>query len=150
MEKVTFEVIKEYPGSPKLGTQVEVELEEAKEFYKYPEFWKEVETPLFVTLDGYNVFPGDEWYYLKAQTLGIKKTETTEYRGTSKSRVFRFKNWTSARIFQEFLIEVQKYSKINIADMDFNAFDLFRITRSKGDSSLEEIKNYIKDEKVTN
>lgn len=142
-KKVRYTLIKKYPGSPEIGFSVEFDEGGADpEFTGYPEFWEKVETPLFIDSEGIPVYPGQSWFYLKAETLEIKETNTTEYRGTSKSKVFRFKHWAKARVFQEFLIEIRKKSSVNIANVEFSAWDLYQISISRGESTMEEISNF--------
>ena len=71
-----YKLIKEYPGSPKLGTIVNhVKGWGSYESYfdgdlvystyaieNYPEFWQEIKEPLFTTEDGVNLYEGDHYY----------------------------------------------------------------------------------------
>ena len=56
-----YKLIKEYPGSPKLGNTIDnLENDWIED---YPEFWEEVvkkvKIPLFTSEDGVNIFEGD-------------------------------------------------------------------------------------------
>jgi hypothetical protein len=83
---VEYKLIKEYPGSPKLGTIIQKKLSSYEEvdvyrgFYttipslieKYPEFWeKVVEEPLFTTEDGVEIYEGDKYYAVNKYTLQL-------------------------------------------------------------------------------
>lgn len=142
-KKVKYILIKKYPLSPDIGSKLEFDEDKVpQEVTDYPEFWEKVEEPLFIDCEGIPVYPGQSWFYLKAETLEIKETNTTEYKGTSKSKVFRFKHWAKARIFQEFLIEIRKKSSVNIANVEFSAWDLYQISISRGESTMQEISNF--------
>lgn len=59
-----YKLIKEYPGSPKLGIIRQIETvnnriitNDPSELYDiYPEFWKEIKQPLFITEDKVEIF----------------------------------------------------------------------------------------------
>ena len=51
-----FKLIKEYPGSPELGFITDETMYSSA---SYPEFWEEIEEPLFTTEDGVSIYEND-------------------------------------------------------------------------------------------
>ena len=112
-----YELIKTYPGSPKLG-YVTPEITETRQFVhikrqsifsteitENPEFWRvykpiiKAPEPMFVTEDFVEIFPGDSWWYVKLSNLTMKQTSTLVYKGTNTSGVKRFSDQRNAMIF---------------------------------------------------
>lgn len=57
---------------------------------------KLVKVPLFVSEDGFEVFEGEQWYYVVEGGVGVKTTNTLVYRGFSPRLVKQFKNLSNA------------------------------------------------------
>lgn len=77
-----YKLIKEYPGSPKLGyiSKSHVDAPDNAHYWDhiwfnpedYPEFWEEVKKPLFTTEDGVDVFEGDTVFLVKKYKDPVK------------------------------------------------------------------------------
>jgi hypothetical protein len=69
MKQRKFKLIKEYPGSLKLGETFKSEMENY-----WPEYWEEItEEPILVTEDGIELHEGDEFWSVDKRNFKLRK-----------------------------------------------------------------------------
>lgn len=133
---MSYKLIKEYPGSPEVGTIVSTindkwthyfDAISAKDYKKdivenYPEFWKKLENPLFVTEDGVNIYMDDPYWPVNTVF------DTFELRGNSLSgQTPEYKYFsTKAKALEYIRMNKPKYSEKNIKNVCNKLADSFR------------------------
>jgi len=104
IKKVKFVLIKEYPGSPSLGTEREIEVYDGhirtnkswELIHLYPEFWEKIEEKDFEILSYY--MPG----FYKDSTHHVKKAgffRNTQFGGNSEWHIYSVKRVSDGEIF---------------------------------------------------
>mgnify|MGYP003596180977 CR=1 FL=1 len=117
-----FKLVREYPGSPKLGTIVESKMfngqcftdEPSKRYDMYPEFWQEVK-PVFISDDGVEMFVGDSYWANLADFSDVVMLEITDT--TPKDNVLSFKRFSTKEAALKYIdLHKLKYSKSDIIE----------------------------------
>lgn len=126
-----FKLIKKYPGLLEwIEAGMIAEYDEDSDSYRvenenkihsiytddienWPEFWEEIEEPLFVTEDGVKIFEGDVFWYIDESNQIILIGHAYAYHGKNRNYVY-----CSSKDFAEKWIEENKpvYSKKQILD----------------------------------
>ena len=125
----TYKLIKEYPGSPRLNTEIiestiygassvsviksfmikgeeEFRLSNPK---NYPEFWEEVvekdkvKQPLFKTEDGVDIFKGDEYFYTTDLFVCVK-SKAEKYSTTGIASTGIWKDFSTKEKAEEYIL----------------------------------------------
>lgn len=125
-----FKLIKCYPGSLPIGT--EVNYSEEHKIYNYnggnfyselpkhqvenlPEFWKEVKEPVFISDDGVEMFVGDIYWSNFTDFSDITSQEITDI--TPRDNTFSFKRFSTKEAALKYIdLNKPKYSKSDVID----------------------------------
>jgi len=151
-----YKLIKEYPGSPKLGTIVN----HAKgwgsyESYfdgnlvystyaieNYPEFWQEIKEPLFTTEDGVDIYEGD-WYWYVYPKLKDRAAGNTAKKGFKPSSEYKY--FSNRELAEKYLDKNKaKYSEKDI-EKAFLRFDPHSINYVYANYIIKELLKLLKD-----
>ena len=132
-----FKLIKEYPGSPKLGVIVQTG-ERCLDIYEYniqgyptnggrkanwvhskivenyPEFWKEVKEPVFISDDGVEMFKGDNVYFVVNFELSTMIYVVNDWFKTATPDYKRFSTKEAALKYID--LNKPKYSKSDVIE----------------------------------
>jgi hypothetical protein len=119
-----FKLVKEYPQSPLQGTIVTKDkhgqyvaenpllIFQRIDIELYPEFWQEVKEPLFTTIDGYEVFEGDDYIFITEHWIAVTNIKGSLYHNTETRPRFKVKE-----LAEQFISENKPiYSKKQIKE----------------------------------